>query len=79
MPRHAMRRGLGAAVAMLAVAGAFTQISATARQSPASAQASSASSQRALLDRYEALWRARIDRLDALLASASDEEPTEGG
>ena len=34
---------------------------------------------RALLDRYEALWRARIDRLDALLASASDEEPTEGG
>ena len=52
MPRHAMRRGLGAAVAMLAVAGAFTQISATARQSPASAQASSASSQRALLDRY---------------------------
>lgn len=33
---------------------------------------------RALLDRYEALWRARIDRLDALLATASDEEPTEG-
>lgn len=33
---------------------------------------------RALLDRYEALWRARIDRLDALLASASDASPTEG-
>jgi len=31
---------------------------------------------RALLDRYEALWRARVDRLDALLAeeNAPEEE-----
>jgi len=35
---------------------------------------------RALLSRYEELWRARIDRLDALLAaSAIEEEPTEEG
>ena len=27
---------------------------------------------RALLDRYEELWRARIDRLDAILATPED-------
>jgi DNA-binding transcriptional ArsR family regulator len=29
---------------------------------------------RALLDRYEQLWRARIDRLDALLAEPEEHE-----
>ena len=37
---------------------------------------------RALLDRFEALWRARVDRLDALLAEEEAEEaasvPNEG-
>src|SRR6478735_7149671 len=28
---------------------------------------------RALLDRFEAMWRARVDRLDALLAEDDDE------
>jgi DNA-binding transcriptional ArsR family regulator len=31
----------------------------------------------ALLDRYEQLWRARIDRLDALLASPEEPPTTE--
>ncbi|TDN90988.1 helix-turn-helix domain-containing protein [Microbacterium sp. BK668] len=35
---------------------------------------------RALLDRFEALWRARVDRLDALLAEdESHDKPTEEG
>jgi DNA-binding transcriptional ArsR family regulator len=35
---------------------------------------------RALLDRFEALWRSRVDRLEALLAEERTEEPstTEG-
>jgi len=31
---------------------------------------------RALLDRFEAMWRSRVDRLDALLAEETEEEPT---
>jgi len=36
---------------------------------------------RTLLDRFEAMWRARVDRLDALLAeeSPSAASPNEGG
>ncbi|WP_062467565.1 ArsR/SmtB family transcription factor [Demequina maris] len=33
----------------------------------------------ALLDRYERLWRARIDRLDALLAEPEPPSPTAPG
>jgi len=33
---------------------------------------------RALLARYEDLWRSRIDRLDALLAEPHDPRPTQG-
>lgn len=33
---------------------------------------------RALLSRYEDLWRSRIDRLDALLAEPHDPRPTQG-
>jgi DNA-binding transcriptional ArsR family regulator len=36
---------------------------------------------RALLDRYEAMWRSRVDRLDALLAEeghTTDRTPNEG-
>lgn len=33
---------------------------------------------RALLARYEDLWRSRIDRLDALLAEPHDHRPTQG-
>jgi DNA-binding transcriptional ArsR family regulator len=32
---------------------------------------------RALLDRFESLWRSRVDRLDALLAEDSDAQSTE--
>ena len=31
---------------------------------------------RALLDRFEALWRSRVERLDALLAEEPDTPPT---
>ena len=35
---------------------------------------------RALLDRFEAMWRARVDRLDALLAEdTSEQDPTNEG
>jgi DNA-binding transcriptional ArsR family regulator len=33
---------------------------------------------RRLLDRLEALWRARIDRIDEILAEPSDPDPPEG-
>ena len=33
---------------------------------------------RRLLDQLEALWRARIDRIDEILAEPSDPEPPEG-
>ena len=52
MSRHAIGKGLAAAVVWLAVAGAVTYVPAAARQAPASGQASPASPQRELLDRY---------------------------